>query len=43
MRFEVSVDDASRVAEVYPVDELEHEQSDLLLGDGVAVGGEILL
>jgi hypothetical protein len=38
--FEVAVDDAPGVAEVDAVDQLEHDESDLLLGYGVAVGGQ---
>ena len=38
--FEVSVDDSSGVTEVDAIDELVHEQFDLLFGDGVLVLGE---
>lgn len=34
------MDDASGVAEVYAVDELEHDKADLVFGDGGLVGRE---
>lgn len=37
------MDDAPRVAEVDAVDELEHDEPDLLLGDRVLVQGEVFL
>lgn len=37
------MDDATRVAEIYPIDQLKHYQSDLLLSDRVFVLGEIFL
>lgn len=35
------MDDPPRVAKIDAIDELEHQQSDLLLGDGILVLGEI--
>lgn len=37
------MDDATRVAEVYPIDQLEHDEADLLLGDRVLVLREVFL
>lgn len=37
------MDDAARVAEINPIDQLEHDEADLLLGDGVLVLGEVFL
>lgn len=43
LRFEIPMNDPSRMAEVDAIDELEHEQSNLLLGYGIFVLGKILL
>lgn len=37
------MDDATRVAEINPVDQLEHDEADLLLGDRVLVLREVFL
>jgi hypothetical protein len=43
LRFEVAVDDAARVAEVDAVDQLEHDQPDLVLSDRVLVHRQVFL
>ena len=43
LRFKVSVDDSSRVTVIYSIDELEHEELNLVRSNGSLVLGHILL